>query len=148
MGSDDAPVMPRGITMDVVLQHLVAMRLTDAEGEFRGILENVAEEPDAPKTRDLVVATTVLMMSMGGIGWPICMRVLNALRRLSDTQLSEGGVAVLNGDLLLIPRPGVEEEMQIMDMKTLRVLDIDPPRAFVTSIFSMSAIWQQVAELA
>lgn len=130
---------------DVVLRLLMGLHLVEQESEYRSILENAAVDPDNPTTRDLTVAVVVLLMSMGGVSWPILMRVINQLRRLGDDDIREGAVAIMNGSHLMLPDKG--DRVKILDMGTLREVDKDPPPSLVSTIYSATSIWAQVEKI-
>lgn len=142
MPGGQAPEQPVG---DVVLRLLMGLHLVEQEAEYRSILENSATDPDNPSIRDLTVATVVLLMSMGGVGWPILMRVINQLRRLGDDDIREGAVAIMNGSHLMLPDKG--DRVKILDMGTLREVDKDPPPSLVSTIYSATSIWSQTEKI-
>jgi hypothetical protein len=129
---------------DVVLQLLVSLHLTEREQEFRGILENIADDPTKPRLRDLVITTVGVLMSMGGIAWPVTLTMLNHMRRRPDAQLAEDSVAIVNGAALLLPQG--EDQVRVIDLLTMRDTDEDIP-AFVSNIYSFGAVWKRTVEI-
>ncbi len=124
---------------DVVLKLLIGINLTTSEAEFRGILESVAEEPDAPKVRDLVIATVGVMMSLGQVSWPVILKALNGLKKRSDEDLRQDSVAIVNGSHLVVP---FEERVLFYDIGTMREVP-QPPASFVSTLYSCSAVWER-----
>lgn len=139
------PTMPEMPKTDLVLQWLMAINLTDREPDFRAILENIAEDPTNPETRDLVIATTATLMMLGGISWPIVIRAMTHLRRLPENELQEGAVAIVNGDYLVLPT--ADGGVVKLDLETLREVDGDMAPAFVSSIYSLTSVWEQVQKV-
>jgi len=136
------PEMPQQESADIVLQWLMAIRLVESEADFRAALENVAEDPEEPRVRDMVIATAAILMSLGGLRWPIVMRVMSHLRKLPDEDLKEGAVAIVNGDHLFLPDP--DDRIRVLDLATLREVTVEHPPAFVSTIYSLTALWEHL----
>ena len=129
---------------DIVLTYLMGVNLADHEANFRGVLENIAETPTAPKIRDLVIATTAILMSMGGLAWPVIMRVMAHLKTRSDSQLQQDAVAIINGAYLVLPSDN--GEVIALELATLRpIAELGP--GFVSTIYSMTAVWDRTTEI-
>lgn len=129
---------------DAVLQFLMAVNLADAETEFRGVIDSVAKDPLVPQLRDLTIAMVAVLMTMGGVHWPVVMRVVNHLAKLPDAQLKEAAVAVINGAHLLLPKG--EDDVLMLDIMTLRESpDIGP--AFVSTVYSCTAVWERATQI-
>jgi hypothetical protein len=129
---------------DIVLTYLMGVNLADQEANFRGVLENIAEVPGTPKIRDLVIATTAILMSLGGLGWPVIMRVMTHLKTRSDSQLQQDAVAIINGAYLVLP--GADGAVIALELATLRTVPELGP-AFVSTIYSMTAVWERTTEI-
>lgn len=144
MNSQFASPQPSGIEADPVLRYLIEVQLVDFEAEFRGILENVAEEPGQPMIRDITIATIAILMTMGGVKWPVVMRVLTHLSRRSDEELQQDAVAILNGSHMVLPEG--KDSVAIFDLATLRQVPQLGP-AFVSTVYSCTAVWNQAAKI-
>lgn len=140
--------MPEMPQEDNVVKYLMGVNLIDHEADFRAVLENVAENMDELKVRDFAIATTAILMTLGGFGWPVVMRVMTHLSKLSDKDLEEAGVASINGAYLVMPEPG-DTEIKRLDILTLRDLTEQQAKqpAFVSTVYSVSAIWGEVVRI-
>ena len=132
-----------GVAEDGVLRYLIAINLAAHEAEFRGIIDNVAEEPDCPQLRDLVIATVAVLMSLGSISWPIIMTTISALKRRTDAQLPSDALAIINGSHLALPSG---DGTKVVDLDTMRETD-DDIHAFVSTVYSVTAIWDRASEV-
>lgn len=128
---------------DAVLKLLIGLSLTVAEADFRGILESVAEEPQAPKVRDLVISTVCVLMSLGKVSWPVTLKAMNSLKNRSDEQLKEDAVAIVNGSHLVVP---YEDAVQFYDVGTMRQV-AEPPSSFVSTIYSCTSVWDRTVAI-
>jgi len=143
MDAADYPRPDVGIAEDSVLRYLIALNLAAQEAEFRGIIDNVAEDTDHPQLRDLVIATVAVLMSLGSVAWPIIMTTITALKRRTDDQLRSDALAIINGSHLAVPAGSATK---VIDLDTMRETDADI-HAFVSTVYSVTAIWDRAAEV-
>lgn len=132
---------------DVVMRYLIGVRLAETESDFRAILENVADESSEPKLRDLVIATVGILMTLGGNPWPRAMTVINHLRTRPDEVLKDDGIAIVNGERMILPTGGPgSQDVLVLDLATMRPSRATPP-AFVSTVYSCSAIWDEAERI-
>ena len=144
MDSQFSSPHPSGVEADPVLRYLMEVQLTDFEPDFRGILENIAEEPGQPMIRDITIATVAILMTMGGVKWPVVMRMLSHLSRRSDEELQQDAVAILNGSHMVLPDK--DDSVIVLDLATLRPVANHGP-AFVSTVFSCTSVWHRALEV-
>jgi hypothetical protein len=128
---------------DPVLRTLVALNLTAEEANFRGIIANIAEDPEKPQLRELVIATICVLMTFGGLSWAIMLRVMPALKKRPDKLLADDAVAIINGGHVVIPSSESPTGVLIYDLATMRTV-AEPPQGYVTTVYSVAAVWAQI----
>ncbi len=130
-------------TPDPVLRTLIALNLTAEEANFRGIIANIAVDPDNPQIRELVIATICVLMAFGGLSWAILLRVMPELKKRPDALLVDDAIAIINGGHIVIPSETSDTGVLVYDLTTMRTVP-EPPRGYVTTVYSVAAIWAQV----
>lgn len=140
----NAPTKPGMESADIVLRYLVGVNLVDQERNFRATLWTLKADPKAPKVRDLVIATVVSLLEMGGVDSSATNVIKAHLIELPDEVIKDGAVAVVNGAFLLIPGP----ETLWLGLQTLQPVPPDRrPLAFVSTIYSTATIWDRAQQL-
>lgn len=129
---------------DKVISFLMSFHLAEMEQTFRGTLQNLSESPYNPTSSEMAVAGCATLMSMGGIPWPVILFTMSELRKLSPEVISNSAVAIVNGDVLLIPRD--DGSVAAVHMGTMREVDEAPP-ALVSTVYSLSPLWDRAEEL-
>ncbi len=130
---------------DVVLRYLVGVNLVDQERNFRATLWTLKADAKAPKVRELVIATVVSLLEMGGVDSSATNVIKAHLIELPDALIREGAVAVVNGAFLLIPSAN---EMIWLGLQTLQPVPPERrPLAFVSTIYSTATIWDRAQQL-
>lgn len=129
--------------LDPVLRTLIALNLTAEEANFRGIIANIAVDPEKPQIRELVIATVCVLMTFGGLSWAILLRVMPELKKRPDALLSDDAIAIINGGHIVIPSSESPTGVLIYDIATMRTIP-EPPRGYVTTVYSVAAVWAQI----
>lgn len=124
---------------DKVLQYLIAVHLTDSEPDFRSLIDLCGSPTLGP--RELVIATVGVLMALGNVRWPVILKTVTSLKQLSEEELSETSVAIVNGDILVLP-PAGDNPPTLLDMTTLRPYD-GSPAPFVSTVYSTAAMWNK-----
>jgi len=137
--------MPQLEQPDLVLNYLMDLQLAEHEGEFRGVLENILDG-DAIGIRHMSVATVAVLMSLGGVPWTVVMRVLTRLKKRTDEELMEDAIAIVNGSHIIIPDSDDPRGVSIYDVRTLEEAE-SAPRGIVSTVYSITAIWDRAASL-
>lgn len=129
---------------DPVLRCLVGLRLVEHERAFRAVLVSL-KAGSRPTTRQLVVATMIVLMALGGMDHATLGIVQAKLQDLPDGVLNEAAVAVVNGGYLLLP---TENSTDWYNLQTLQpVLETERPPALVSTVYSTATIWEKVVQL-
>jgi len=128
---------------DPVLRTLIALNLTAEEANFRGIIANIAVDPENPQVRELVIATICVLMAFGGLSWAILLRVMPELKKRPDALLVDDAIAIINGGHIVIPSEASPTGVLVYDLATMRTVP-EPPQGYVTTVYSVAAIWAQV----
>lgn len=134
---------------DMVLQYLISIGLTSAEGEFRNALVLAQGDEGVPDIRHFVIATVGVAMGRLGFGWPVVMKCILDLRKRTDDQLAQhDAVAVINGEHLITPA-NTERGIYVYDINTMKELaslgkELTP---LITNSVSTAAAWQLVARV-
>lgn len=130
---------------DPILRTLVALNLTAEEANFRGIIANIAVDPEKPQVRELVIATVCVLMAFGGLSWAILLRVMPELKKRPDKLLVDDAIAIINGGHVVIPSSDSPTGVLIYDLATMRTVP-EPPNGYVTTVYSVAAIWTQITK--
>lgn len=128
---------------DKVLQYLIAVNLTDHEPDFRSLIDLCGS--DVITERELVIATVGVLMAIGQVRWPVIIKTVNALKALKNDELAETSVAIINGDILVLPPTG-ENPPALLDMTTLRPY-AGHPSPFLSTVYSTAAMWAKASQL-
>lgn len=128
---------------DEVLRYLMSIHLAEHEADFRGVLDLVAGDAAHPRPRDLTICTIAVLMMLGSAPWPIALKAVKALDALSDEALVDSAIGIVNGEHLLVPSD--DGEMITLSIATLRKVT-EPSPAFVTTIYSCTAVHDQVMQ--
>jgi hypothetical protein len=129
---------------DAVIRYLVDVNLIEHERTFRVVLANI-KSPPVPSARELVIATVIVLMRIGAVDPDTINVVQAALADRPAAQLREEAVAIVNGQHLLLP--GDRGRIKVINMATLREEQGDPPSAWVSTIYSLAAIWERAEKL-
>ena len=128
---------------DYVLTFLVRYGLADAQESFWLNLREVSEDEE-PGDRHYTIATIAVLMDLGKYSRHMIGAVVRALGRLSDEQLAESAVGVVNGLFMLLPRP--DGSVHVVHGGSLERQE-EPPPAFVTTVFSPAVVWNELQQM-
>ncbi len=129
---------------DRVLRYLMSVNLIEHERTFRVVLANI-KSPAIPGARELVIATIIVLMRIGQVDPDTVSVVQTSLAERTADQLRQEAVAIVNGQHLLLPGEG--GRIKVINMTTLREEHGDPPSAWVSTIYSLAAIWERTEQL-
>ena len=128
------------VHIDSVQKTLIDFQLVDREAELRNILSTICV--GEPSVRDLSIGMVAVLMSCGGIPWPMIMRSVYTLGQITDDELkTDGAVGVVNGKYMVISAP--ERKSKMVDMQTGTEVSELPP-SVTTTVFSVVGAWAQV----
>ena len=127
--------------LDPILQTAVALNLTEYEADLRRVVNMVKSTP-TPTLRDLVIASTAVLMQIGRVPWPTIMLAIDALKSRSDEELQSDALGLLNGSHLIVPS---KSDVLVLDIATT-VAVAEPPPALVSTIYGINVAWSLIAK--
>jgi threonine dehydratase len=129
---------------DPVLQYLIGINLAAHEAEYRSVLDSIAK-PDQPfQIRDYTIATTAILMYIGGTTWPIVSKVVTTLNACTDEQLQDACVAILNGSHLILPKG---DDVVTYELVTMRQVAEGSPPPFVSVMYHVNNIYEETKKV-
>ncbi len=112
---------------DIVINYLRKTNLLEREFEFRAVLDHVVPDTEPITMKALTIATVASLMANADLAWPIRLKAINSLTRRTNKQ--------------------IEEDVQVYDLGTMRIIPELDTLAFVTTIYNVGDIFRNAVKI-